>query len=158
MRLTALVLLAGCAALLVSAQELDIRPVTIEQLLRDHPELKKELAEKIKSTTNTPTTEETATSTADTSPTTATTSTVPDTTTTSAPQADAPSAPAESTTPTNGERRPGRQPGGRRRQASAKESQRFGEAPHRLRVAAKDGSEAANQPQRRNGRQFPGTQ
>ncbi|XP_045595490.2 uncharacterized protein [Procambarus clarkii] len=168
MRLATLVLLAGCAALLVNAQDkgLEIRAVTIEEILRQHPGLKKELSEKIKSvsTSDTP-----ATATEDVAPkalddatnATSADTTAADTTTTSAPQADAPPAPTESTTPTNaeeGQRRPGRRRNGRRRPDSVKQSERFAEAPHRLSATEKDGSEAPSRAQRQNGRQFPGTQ
>ncbi|KAK7085310.1 hypothetical protein SK128_020736, partial [Halocaridina rubra] len=130
-----------CAVAAVQAQRSpDIRRISIAEILENNPDLKAELAAKIKARDNEPVT----TPRAKTSSSVATTTPATTTTTTSAPQADAPpSAPAETTTPIGGRRRNGR----RRRPAGAE-----GRSP-RVRVVPEAGDET---PQRQNGRSFPG--
>lgn len=136
-----LLVLAGVLALCVANMKPNIRAITIEELLSEHPDLKASLSAKI---TKPQASSEPPSSTARTSTT---------TTTTPVPQADSPAIPTAATTPA-GRRGRGRQPGARRRKPVGETSDRFGgeEAGHRLRVVP------TQEPRQRNARTFPGAQ
>ncbi|XP_063889155.1 neurexin 1-like [Scylla paramamosain] len=87
MRGAVLVVLAVVGAVVVSASKPNIRPITIEELLNDHPDLKASLAAKLSASKAQQGSEPSAVST------TSTTTTTTTTTTTPPPQADSPTAP-----------------------------------------------------------------
>ncbi|XP_047477125.1 uncharacterized protein LOC125030846 isoform X1 [Penaeus chinensis] len=121
-----------CSFGVLVANTLDIRPISIEDVLRANPGLKAELRKKIEESKNEPTSVPATAS----APATTTAATTTTTTTTPSPQADSP----PSTTP---ESTTTRQPGRRRRPGAG--------ARRRLRVSNNDAEEAPIQ----NGRTFP---
>lgn len=123
-----------CSFGVLVANTLDIRPISIEDVLRANPGLKAELRKKIEESKNEPTSVPATAS----APATTTAATTTTTTTTPSPQADSPS----STTPESTTKAT-RQPGRRRRPGGA--------ARRRLRVSNNDAEEAPIQ----NARTFP---
>lgn len=119
-----------CSVAVTLGNGLDIRTISIDDLLRENPSLKAELKKKIDARKNDGPTSVPATASA---PATTTTTT----TTTPTPQADTPPSTTESTTKAN------KQSGRRRRPGGA--------ARRRLRVSNNQAEEAPIQ----NGRQFP---
>lgn len=149
-------LVLGFSALLARAQ-LDIRPVSIADLLKSHPGLKADLDKKLATEFG-----QNAKHSAGPITTTTTTTTI---TTTPKPQADTP-APAESNTRgANGGRRGGRRRGrkgrrgGRRRPEGAKDTERVGArgGTRRLQEKPEQTEAEAQTPRQKNGRQFPGS-